>query len=113
MTKYIVEGNYKATPQAFDSACGKHHQEPNKTFVIDCDSDNLQYISTCAQIASSCQGFEDYSDAQRFIPIPTLNGYHLITRPFNTKEFRDKAQGKLDPIPDIQTNNPTLLYFND
>jgi len=113
MTKYIVEGNYRAAPQAFDSACGKHHQEPNKTFLIDCDTDNSRYINTCIQIASSCQGFEDYSDTQKFVPIPTLNGYHLITRPFNTKEFRDKAQDKLDPIPDIQINNPTLLYFND
>ena len=38
--------------------------------------------------------------------IPTLNGSHLITSPFNTEEFmRDY------PNFDIHKNNPTILYF--
>lgn len=38
--------------------------------------------------------------------IPTKNGWHIITKPFNLKQFKDKY-----PEVDIQKNNPTLLYF--
>lgn len=41
--------------------------------------------------------------------IPTVNGWHIITHPFNLKQiepFRCKY-----PF-DAHKNNPTLLYFN-
>ena len=38
--------------------------------------------------------------------IPTLNGSHLITSPFNTEEFMIDY-----PNFDIHKNNPTILYF--
>ena len=38
--------------------------------------------------------------------IPTKNGWHLITKPFNLQQFKEKY-----PDIDVQKNNPTLLYF--
>lgn len=38
--------------------------------------------------------------------IPTKNGIHVITPPFNTKEFH-----KVFPTVDVHKNNPTLLYY--
>lgn len=40
--------------------------------------------------------------------IKTINGYHILTRKFDRCEF-----AKYYPEVDIQTNNPTLLYYND
>lgn len=37
--------------------------------------------------------------------IPTKNGNHLITIPFNIKQFKEKY-----PDIDVHKNNPTLLY---
>ena len=37
--------------------------------------------------------------------IPTKNGYHLITTPFNLQQFKEKY-----PDIDVHKNNPTLLY---
>ena len=37
--------------------------------------------------------------------IPTKNGNHLITSPFNIKQFKEKY-----PDIDVHKNNPTLLY---
>jgi hypothetical protein len=39
--------------------------------------------------------------------IPTKNGVHLITRPFNLQEFKETFDGDWDII---HKNNPTLLY---
>ena len=38
--------------------------------------------------------------------IPTLNGVHLITKPFNLQKFKE-----LYPLIDVHKNNPTLLYY--
>lgn len=38
--------------------------------------------------------------------IETMNGYHLITEPFDTKVFGDRY-----PDIDVHKNNPTLLYY--
>lgn len=42
--------------------------------------------------------------------IPTRNGYHLITPPFNLRALSSKIP-KEYPMPDIQKKNPTLLYY--
>ena len=38
--------------------------------------------------------------------IPTVNGRHLITKPFDLKRFKE-----LYPTTDVHKNNPTLLYY--
>ena len=40
--------------------------------------------------------------------VPTRNGYHLITRPFNKKVFYEMYNKNLD----IHDNNPTLIFCN-
>jgi len=39
--------------------------------------------------------------------IETKNGYHLITKPFNSQTFGEKY-----PEIEIHRNNPTILYVN-
>ena len=41
--------------------------------------------------------------------VPTLNGYHLISHGFNPLDFLQNIQEL--PKPDIQRDNPTLLYY--
>jgi hypothetical protein len=38
--------------------------------------------------------------------IPTKNGVHIITRPFNLQKFKG-----FHPGMDVHKENPTLLYF--
>jgi hypothetical protein len=39
--------------------------------------------------------------------IKTLNGCHLITKPFNIVQFREKY-----PDVEVKKNSPTLLYYS-
>lgn len=57
-----------------------------KTFIEKCDPDTTPLFKV----------IED---------IPTKNGYHLITTPFNLQQFKEKY-----PDIDVHKNNPTLLY---
>ena len=52
-------------------------------------------------------GFATNFNSKIIAQIPTKSGWHLITKPFNLKQFKDKY-----PEVDVQKNNPTVLYFN-
>ena len=88
--------------RCFNSASGEYNSHNNKTWVVDVDNtditevDNIiQYIdSNCLPIGIKCQTI-----------IKTLNGFHIITAPFNVDQFRMKYCGI-----DIHKNNPTNLY---
>jgi hypothetical protein len=108
----VTSGQYKALKGSFDSVTGEHHNDPNKTWVVDVDAVDL---ITPAHL----DGKYRYSDIQYevmklqaetkkaplMIIIPTKNGSHLITHPFNLQEFRKKF-----PTIDVHKDNPTILY---
>jgi len=41
--------------------------------------------------------------------LPTKNGYHMITRPFNLSKFK-LLINDLDVRLDVHKDNPTILY---
>ena len=43
--------------------------------------------------------------------VPTKNGFHLITKPFNVEQFKKYLNFGGILTPDIQKKNPTLLYL--
>ena len=87
-----------------------------KSWIIDIDTKEIEVlIDTSNEICkclSSRPNNDDnvINDYDNIISvIPTLNGYHIITYPFNLNQiepYRCK-----NPF-DLQKNNPTLLYFN-
>ncbi len=44
--------------------------------------------------------------------IPTPNGTHIISPPFDLSKFKDFVDRHKLPMPDIHKNNPTILYYN-
>lgn len=42
--------------------------------------------------------------------LPTKNGYHILTKPFNLKRFNEIYSA--NPLISVHKNNPTLLYYN-
>lgn len=51
-------------------------------------------------------GGKDITPTKIYTEIPTKNGVHLITQPFNVQQFKEKY-----PDIDIHKNNPTVLYI--
>ena len=112
VTDCLINKAYKDVKNAYDSICGNFHVEKEKKWVVDLDHD--QYDSDdkyCIIKLIQEIGGAIYTE------IPTLNGIHLITSPFNTRELSEKItvlwKNANKHYPDIQKNNPTLLYYGD
>jgi len=99
-----VKANQHNQKNVFDSVVGQLKVN-EKRWIIDVDTKDKIYIAElCATIAL----IQPY-DLEKIITfIPTKNGCHIITKPFNLEEFR-KIEGYKDV--EIQKRNPTLLYF--
>lgn len=97
----IASDNYNIK-NCYLSCCGQYHSDENKTWLIDIDNNDEEYDRSIQEfINTKCSpiGMKIISN------IPTKNGHHLITRPFNLMEFRKEFDGV-----DIHKDNPTILY---
>jgi len=102
--------DYYNVRRAYNSACGIHNSVDDKRWIIDIDWDlNENPINNFA-LKSEIIGFINSKIKPEGIKtiqgIPSKNGWHIITSPFNTETFV-----KAYPDIDIHKNNPTNLYI--
>ena len=110
----IAAHDFKKFYAIFESCSGKFVERDNNLWIIDIDGwisdDDLYDLRTYINKMDS-----RYDEKIVFV-MPTRNGAHLITRPFNLKQFNDGFTGffgnRFDKIPDIKKNHLTLLYEN-
>ena len=90
----------------FESACGQTGScDGLKTWLVDFDSKDIDELNRLKDIIESVEP----KDVEKIVEtVPTRNGYHLITRPFNKKEFNELYNESID----IHKDNPTLIYMN-
>jgi len=116
MLKRVVDivftENCRALRSCFDSVAGEFHSDPDKKWIIDIDwidvitPTNLdgKYLYEKVVHDATALQFEAKREPL-MIKIPTKNGEHLITRPFNLQKFKEKY-----PTIDCHKDNPTILY---
>ena len=93
--------------RVYDSMCGKHAaKDYKKLWIIDIDTKDMEIVQRYIKAVD-----ESRSDFDKNVldVVPTLNGYHLISHGFNPLDFSQNIQEL--PKPDIQKDNPTLLYY--
>jgi len=117
MLKLVVEvissGMVKSLKGSFDSVCGRFHKDPDKKWIVDIDNPDTPTPSSKAvevyrknKIRELVIELQSETKKTPYVrEIPTKNGLHLITRPFNLKKFKDKF-----PEIDVHKDNPTILY---
>ena len=92
--------------RCFTTACGISYQKEDKSWIVDID-DNVDHrtINTILRfIETECEPI-----GPKFIAlVPTVNGHHLITTPFNLQKFSEQY-----PEINVHKNNPTLLYYKN
>lgn len=110
----VMDDNFKGAYHIFDSAAGQCGATRDKKWIVDMDEkdaefDFVNYVGILTKCIDKC-----LPEGNKVLEtIPTLNGVHLITSPFNINEFREKLEERGIHCPDIHKNNPTLLYYND
>lgn len=108
-------GNVINPWHVYNNACGELTSR-RKSWIIDIDTRDLD---TKYEVLEELDGIwlETHSESKEhldecrrdivylFAEIPTMNGCHLITKPFNLQKFKEKFPGI-----DVHKNNPTVLY---
>jgi hypothetical protein len=95
VTDQIMNKDYKSVRKSYNSVCGIHSAtKSDKKWIIDIDVIEYSEVQSVINTIPS----DVYIDT-----LPTKNGYHVITKPFNLSLY------KLDW--DIHKNNPTILYI--
>jgi hypothetical protein len=85
------------------SVCGQFHADENKSWVVDVDGDiDNSYLDGVYLVIDRL--IRETGRTPSVHTVPTKNGRHIITQPFNLKLFKDIYS------IDVHKDNPTLLY---
>jgi len=101
----LMNRDYKAVRKAYNSCCGKYSNETSKKWIIDIDEKEVSPIML-AYINFKCSPYCKTRESKIYDIIPTKNGWHIITKPFNLQDFK-----KSHPDIDIHKDNPTIIYI--
>jgi len=109
ISNVLINEDYKNVYRQYDRACGQGHNDPDKKWIIDLDDTkesrlSKEDIDAYKQMINDCKPLGNKIIAE----IPSKNGIHLITQPFDIKEFKQFGR---EALVDIQKNNPTNLYI--
>jgi hypothetical protein len=108
----IVMGEFRKPWKDFSSVCGGLEGK-EKRWIIDCDNDDCDNIEIYLKnIILSIRQCESSYDDPIVTIIPTKNGFHIITHPFNMNRFKKICDAKSIIPPEIKKNHITLLYEN-
>lgn len=104
--KYLAqrayEGDFKKIWKAWNTCAGEIKGEEAR-WVIDVDSLSSVIVRDIINCIHHIQP-EGYDKVKEVIP--TKNGFHIISEPFNLQQFKEKY-----PDIDVHKNNPTILYI--
>lgn len=112
----IHTGNIVNPWHVYQSACGELTSRCKK-WIVDIDTHDCQakneILKELDQIWLNAypESLQYINDGRRdraymIAEIPTLNGCHIITKPFNLQKFKERF-----PNIDVHKNNPTILYI--
>jgi hypothetical protein len=92
--------------KTFNSICGEFHSDPDKKWIVDIDWKNFEHEEDYSKIISLLDHLQLIASRTPMTEIlPTKNGVHIITRPFDLSLF------KIDyPGIDVHKDNCTILY---
>jgi len=105
----IANEQHDGIKSSLETTIGRHNCEPKgeKTWIVDIDDTNIDISLMMAFIDYECEPKTTvFNNSKGVAVIPTKNGLHLITKPFNTQTFKEKY-----PNIDIHKDNPTVLYI--
>lgn len=112
LAKRIANNDYRKTYAVFESCSGSYCYSEDKTWVIDLDDCKMD-DKKVKKVYEILNRTKPYNTEKVIAQFPTKSGVHLITRPFDIKEF-DLVYGGCfnDEEVDIKKNHLTLLYEN-
>lgn len=93
LANVMLNKDYYYARTVYDKALGQNANEPNKKWIIDIDAPEIP------------ENLIEELGENYICTIPSLNGFHIIVSPFDTREFKTKYD------IDFHKDNPTNLYI--
>jgi hypothetical protein len=101
ITDQIMNKDFKSVRKAYASVCGMYSAEEDRKWIVDIDVKG-RYANEVLRTIDECQ-----PEGNKLIAIiDTKSGVHLITKPFNLQQFRERHSEI-----EVHKNNPTLMYM--
>lgn len=115
--RFVSQETYKPVKNIYTKVCGQFSNEKEeKKWILDVDNledidllykfDNPEGRRNTMMIRTINNSKPEINGSKILASIPTRNGYHLVTCPFDTREFKCEF-----PDVEIHKNNPTVLYI--
>ena len=105
LLEVIENGCHSTVFSRMTSAAGKcPGEKTGKTFLVDVDTDDEDVFNCVYSGVLACAGTVH---AQLRTP---SGGWHLVTSPFNTKQFMELVAEHKDVV-ELKHNSPTVLYY--
>lgn len=104
---------FKFLKSSYDRACGLGHNDKNKTWIVDVDENEVIWLEQIINAIQPCEPLGNKIVTQ----LDSKTGIHLITKPFNTEQFKKNFIDELKhyQMPyinvEIHKDNPTAIYI--
>lgn len=108
LAKMVSNEEYRHVLSLVDSSCGQMGSCKSgfSYWIVDIDTKDIDELNVIKSVIDQC---EPIGEEKVVEIIPTVHGFHFISKPFNKKKFNDLYQKSID----IHTNNPTLVYYQE
>lgn len=107
VTDNIINKNFDKVHKTYTSACGKFSHDSDKKWIVDLDGEEQNTFDYIYNLDYCLRQLQPYDgDSKTICRIPSKNGSHLITSPFNISDFKKEY-----PELSVQKNNPTNLFI--
>lgn len=102
LAENIKNNHDKSSVSLFNTICGEYQTKQDRKWIVDIDHKNKREINDIINFIDDIPPKEN-----KFISlIESKNGYHIITKPFNTFVF-----SQIYSNIDVHKNNPTNLLI--
>lgn len=98
----IMSGQENAIHKAFELCTGKYAADKDKKWILDVDIKDRTIINSINKVL---QKLKPEGNKIKIV-LPTKNGFHIITSPFDPREYN-----KMHPDHEIHKDSPTILYI--
>ena len=110
-----ITGRYRDILNLMPTLAGKYPgiEGKEKFWVIDYDSKDKEGVAKLRGFICRANGKDGAGIDKIKTILPTKNGYHLLSLPFDPRGFSEFVKDKFDFEVDIHKSAPTLLYFEE
>lgn len=106
MFNKVLEQQFDNFEHIINSAAGDSTSTQERLYLVDIDTKNRTFIDEIIDFINRINPTKD--NEKVIIEVPTINGVHLICKPFSMLDFKYKYSNV-----DVHKHNPTLVYYNN